>query len=522
MPDLELVVILEPAKIESVETESTVEDGKDSTCSRIELMRSYAAGSAEHKGLEAALAQMQQELPFEVSCIVNGLPIRTGRFAKQPIPSDLARYLCTYHEAHETTVANAINGALSAEAEWESMPWNDRAAIFMRAAELVSGKYRYKLVAATMLGQGENTWQAELPQRCLSDFFRFGVKYVEKLYAQQPPKNSAGSWNRIEYRALEGFILTVSPFKFTAIGGNLPGGMSNYSIIIFYVLSESSLKLVGNTVVWKPSPAATYSNYSIYQILAEAGVPSTFQFTGSTFVFKKLWKDVAAYLDKYRGYLRMRQEGKNFYVIHKSAEIRDAVLQFIRGGFEYQGAHIISAPVRGCEDQSRATIRLQQLYGTHNAAHWSLNNTTEVDQLLIKGLHPEGQGHGGEVLIGGIGKANRLQPTVILIKDPESTAMKEEIPSPVITVYVHNDAGYEKTLELIDNTSPYLLTGSIFAADRKALLTATNKLRNAAGNVYYNENAPARSWVNNPLEEHERVGPMTKLGASASSFRREA
>ncbi|KAJ2978162.1 hypothetical protein NUW54_g11324 [Trametes sanguinea] len=224
-----------------------------------EPMRSYAPGSSERKGLVEALAQMEKELPFEVPCIVNGKEVKTGKLTKQPMPATHAKHLCTYHEADQATVASAIDGALAAKAEWEAMPWNDRAAIFLKAADLVSGKYRYKLMAATMLGQGKNAWQAEIDAAAeLSDFFRFGVKYVEELYSQQPIKNAPGSWNRVEYRPLEGFVLAVSPFNFTAIGGNLPGTPA----------------LVGNVVLWKPSPAATYSNYLVYKILEEAGLPA--------------------------------------------------------------------------------------------------------------------------------------------------------------------------------------------------------------------------------------------------------
>ncbi|KAG6886578.1 hypothetical protein C0992_003299, partial [Termitomyces sp. T32_za158] len=189
-----------------------------------EPMRTYAPGSTERKALEAALRQMEQELPFEVPCIVNGKEVKTGKINKQPIPHDHARHLCMYHEADETTIANAIKGALAAKAEWESMPWNDRAAIFLKAADLASGKYRYRLLAATILGQGKNAWQAEIDAAAeFSDFLRFGVKFVDELYSQQPSKNAPGVWNRVEYRALEGFVLAVSPFNFTAIGGNLPG-----------------------------------------------------------------------------------------------------------------------------------------------------------------------------------------------------------------------------------------------------------------------------------------------------------
>ncbi|KAG1752491.1 Aldehyde/histidinol dehydrogenase [Suillus paluster] len=507
-----------------------------------EPMRSYATGSAERKGLEAALAQMQQELPFEVPCIVNGKPIRTGKLAKQPIPSDHARHLCTYHEADETTVASAIDGALSAKAEWEAMPWNDRAAIFLRAAELVSGKYRYKLVAATMLGQGKNAWQAEIDAAAeLSDFFRFGVKYVEELYAQQPPKNTAGSWNRVEYRALEGFVLAVSPFNFTAIGGNLPGAPA----------------LVGNTVVWKPSPAATYSNYLVYQILAEAGVPpgviqfvpgpppevvaqaishpsfAALHFTGSTFVFKKLWRDIAANLDKYKGYPRIVGEtgGKNFHVIHKSAEVRNAVLQTIRGGFEYQGQKCsalsrlyVSSSLwsSGFKDMLLSEVAKIRVGPPSDFSNFMGPVIGRPAYDKIMGCIQKAKDAGGEVLIGGVGDDSKgyfVQPTIILTKDPQSVTMCEEIFGPVITVYVYDDADYEKTLELIDNTSPYALTGAIFAGDRKALIVATNKLRNAAGNVYYNEKCTGAVVGQQPFGGARASGTNDKAGSISIFYR---
>ncbi|KAG8926181.1 1-pyrroline-5-carboxylate dehydrogenase [Tulasnella sp. 418] len=313
-----------------------------------EPMRHYAPGSPDRKGLQEAIAAMRKELPFEVPIVIDGKEVKTGQLAKQLIPSDHKQHLCTYHEATPEVVSQAIEGALKAKANWEAMAWHDRASIFLKAADLVSGKYRYKLMAATILGQGKNAWQAEIDAAAeLADFLRFGVKYVEELYSQQPPKNAPGIWNRVEYRALEGFVLAVSPFNFTAIGGNLPGAPA----------------LVGNVVVWKPSPAATYSNYLIHQIFTEAGMPpgviqfvpgpppevvaqaishpefAALHFTGSTFVFKKLWKDIAANLDKYRGYPRIVGEtgGKNFHLIHPSADVTNAVTQSVRAAFEYQG-----------------------------------------------------------------------------------------------------------------------------------------------------------------------------------------
>ncbi|KAH9030126.1 delta-1-pyrroline-5-carboxylate dehydrogenase [Lactarius pseudohatsudake] len=464
-----------------------------------EPMNTYAPGSPERAALQAAIAQMEQELPFEVPIIVNGERVKTGKLAKQLIPSDHARHLCTYHEADEATVARAIDGALAAKAAWEALPWGDRAAIFLKAADLISKKYRYKLLAATILGQGKNAWQAEIDAAAEA-----------KLYSQQPPKNSGGTWNRVEYRPLEGFVLAVSPFNFTAIGGNLPGTPA----------------LVGNVVVWKPSPAATYSNYLVHQILTEAGVPpgviqfvpgpppevvaqaiahrdfAALHFTGSTFVFKKLWKDIAANVDKYKGYPRIVGEtgGKNFHVIHKSAEIRNAVLQSVRGAFEYQG--------QKCSALSRLYVSASLWKGgfkdsfLEEIAKIKVGPPQDFSNFLgpvigkpafdkTTGYIQKAKEAGGEILIGGSADDSKgyfVQPTVILTKDPRSITMREEIFGPVVTVYVYEDEDFDKTLDLIDTTSEYALTGGIFASERQALIQATNKLRHAAGNVYYNEN----------------------------------
>ncbi|KAF5388284.1 hypothetical protein D9615_000828 [Tricholomella constricta] len=514
-----------------------------------EPMRSYAPGSVERKALEAALTQMEHELPFEVPCIVNGKEVKTGKIAKQPMPHDHARHLCAYHEADKATVASAIEGSLAAKAEWESMPWNDRAAIFLKAADLVAGKYRYKLMAATILGQGKNAWQAEIDAAAeLADFLRFGVKFVEELYTQQPSKNAPGAWNRVEYRALEGFVLAVSPFNFTAIGGNLPGTPA----------------LVGNVVVWKPSPAATYSNYIIHQIFTEAGVPpgviqftpgppaevvaqainnpnfAALHFTGSTFIFKKLWKDISVNLDVYKGYPRIVGEtgGKNFHLVHKSAEIRNAVIQTVRGAFEYQGMWFYFSPPK-CSALSRLYV---------STSVW---NAGFKDQLLseiakikvgtpldfgnfmgpvigrpaydkITGYIEKAKAAGGEVLIGGTGDDSKgyfIQPTVILSKDPKSVTLVEEIFGPVITVFLYEDENYEQTLDIIDSTTDYALTGAIFAAERKALLTATNRLRNAAGNVYYNEKCTGAVVGQQPFGGARASGTNDKAGSISIFYR---
>ncbi|THG96399.1 hypothetical protein EW026_g5429 [Hermanssonia centrifuga] len=507
-----------------------------------EPMRSYAPGSPERKALEQAIAQLEQELPFEVPCIVNGKPVKTGKLAKQTIPSDHAKHLCTYHEADQATVASAIEGALAAKADWESMPWSDRAAIFLKAADLVSGKYRYKLIAATMLGQGKNAWQAEIDAAAeLTDFLRFGVKYVEELYSIQPPRNTPGSWNRTEYRALEGFVFAVSPFNFTAIGGNLVGTPA----------------LVGNTVVWKPSPAATYSNYIVYKIFEEAGVPpgviqfipgppaevvaqviahpsfAALHFTGSTFVFKKLWKDIATNVDVYKSYPRLVGEtgGKNFHLIHQSAELKNAVMQTVRGAFEYQGqkcsalsrVYVASSLWKnGFKDQLLTEVAKLKVGPPQEFTNFIGPVIGKPAFDKITSYITKAKDAGGEVLIGGSADGSKgyfIQPTVILTKDPKSVTMVDEIFGPVLTVYVYEDADFEKIPELVDSTTGYALTGSIFSQDRKALLFATNKLRNAAGNVYYNEKCTGAVVGQQPFGGARASGTNDKAGSMSIFYR---
>ncbi|KAG8718998.1 1-pyrroline-5-carboxylate dehydrogenase [Ceratobasidium sp. 395] len=507
-----------------------------------EPMRSYTPGSAERAGLEAALAKMQKELPFEVPLVINGKPVKTGRLSKQPLPHDHANHLCTYHEAGPSEVEAAIQGAVAARNEWESLPWPDRAAIFLRAAELVSGKYRYELMAATMLGQGKNAWQAEIDAAAeLADFLRFGVKFVEELYSQQPSKNAPGVWNRVEYRGLEGFVLAVSPFNFTAIGGNL----------------SAAPALVGNVIVWKPSPAATYSNYIIHKIFTEAGVPpgviqfvpgppadvvqqaiahpefAALHFTGSTHVFKQLWKDVASNMDKYRGYPRIVGEtgGKNFHLVHPSADIGSVVQQSIRAAFEYQG--------QKCSALSRLYVPSSLWNGglkdklLQDVGKISVGPATDPKNFIgpvigkpafdkITGYFQKAKDAGGEILVGGTADGSKgyfVQPTVILTKDPKSVTMVEEIFGPVLTVYVYEDGKFDETCKLIDSTTTYALTGSIFSNDRAALIRATNLLRHAAGNVYYNEKCTGAVVGQQPFGGARASGTNDKAGSISIFYR---
>lgn len=507
-----------------------------------EPFRHYAPGSHERQALESALNEMKKSLPFQVPIIINGKPVKTGKLAKQIVPSDHATTLAEYHEADEATVKAAIDGALAAKGKWETMPWNDRAAIFLKAADLVSGKYRYKLLAATMLGQGKNAWQAEIDAAAeLADFFRFGVKFVEQLYSQQPDQNSPGSWNRVEYRPLEGFVLAVSPFNFTAIGGNLPGVPA----------------LVGNVVVWKPSPAATYSNYIVHQILTEAGVPpgviqfvpgpppevvqqairhpsfAALHFTGSTHVFKQLWKDIAANLDTYKGYPRIVGEtgGKNWHLIHSSADIRNAATQSIRGAFEYQGQKCsalsrlyVSSSVwnNGFKELLLSETKKIKVGDPTVFLHFNgpVIGRPAFDKIV--GYIEKGKKAGATVLAGGTwddSKGYFIQPTILEYKDPKAITFQEEVFGPVLSVYVYDDNKWDETLTLIDTTSIYGLTGAIFSTDRAALLEATNRLRNAAGNIYYNEKCTGAVVGQQPFGGARASGTNDKAGSISIFYR---
>ncbi|KAF8748558.1 Delta-1-pyrroline-5-carboxylate dehydrogenase [Rhizoctonia solani] len=490
-----------------------------------EPMHSYAPGSSQRAGLEAALAQMQKDLPFEVPCIINGKEVKTGRIAKQLMPHDHANHLCTYHEAGPAEVEEAIKGP--------KCP----------AAELASGKYRYQLMAATMLGQGKNAWQAEIDAAAeLTDFLRFGVKFVEELYQQQPAKNSPGVWNRVEYRGLEGFVLAVSPFNFTAIGGNL----------------SAAPALVGNVIVWKPSPAATYSNYIVHKIFTEAGVPpgviqfvpvhqqmlfsrsaiahpdfAALHFTGSTHVFKQLWKDIASNMDKYKGYPRIVGEtgGKNFHSF--------TLLLMSIAWSNNLSARLSSTKAKSAPLCLVYTSRL--LFGmvasrisySMEIGKISVGPPTDPKNFVgpvigkpafekITSYIQKAKDAGGEILIGGSGDSSKgyfVQPTVILTKDPKSVTMVEEIFGPVLTIYVYDDEEFDETCKLIDSTTTYALTGSIFSNDRAALIRATNLLRHAAGNMYYNEKCTGAVVGQQPFGGARASGTNDKAGSISIFYR---
>jgi 1-pyrroline-5-carboxylate dehydrogenase len=403
---------------------------------------------------------------------------------------------------------------LAAKPAWETLPFADRAAVFLKAADLISTKYRYEIMAATMLGQGKNAWQAEIDAAAeLCDFFRFNVKFAEELYHQQPPLNSSGVWNRLEYRPLEGFVYAISPFNFTAIGGNLPGAPA----------------LMGNVVLWKPSPSAVASNYLVHQILLEAGLPpgviqfvpgdavevtntvldhplfASLHYTGSTAVFRRLYGQIAQGVagGKYKGYPRIVGEtgGKNFHLIHRSADVSNAVNNTVRGAFEFQG--------QKCSACSRAYVPASMW------ADFRSLMVSEVQKLKIgppeelsnfigpviheasfkklsKVIEDAENDDGLELVVGGKvdnSKGFFVHPTIYKAKSTSHPNMSTEFFGPILTIYVYDDStasAFEDICKTVDQTSDYGLTGAVFAQDREAIRYAEEALRNSAGNFYIN------------------------------------
>jgi len=487
---------------------------------------------------------MRKKMPFDVPVVLGGKPVKTPQTRKQYNPASHASEVAIYHMASTNDVNKAIESALAAKPAWESLPFADRAAIFLKAADLVSGKYRYDLIATTILGQGKNAWQAEIDAAAeLADFFRFNVKYAEELYAQQPPHNSPGVWNRVEYRPLEGFVYAVSPFNFTAIAGNLPGAPA----------------LLGNVVVWKPSDYAIASNWLVYNILLEAGLPknviqfvpgdaqevtdavlkhdkfAALHFTGSTAVFRKLYGAIGAGVaeGRYRSYPRIVGEtgGKNYHLIHESADVENAVVNTIRGAFEYQG--------QKCSATSRVYVpsslwakfkdslveEAKALRQGDPCDHGNFLGPVihEASFKKLSGVIDSAKDDRElELLVGGTydgSKGYFIHPTVYQSMNPEHHLLSTELFGPILTVYVYdNQTGdpvkaFADACDLVDSTSAYGLTGSIFATDRAAIRYAEDRLRDAAGNFYINCKSTGAVVGQQPFGGGRASGTNDKAGS---------
>ncbi|KAI8620795.1 delta-1-pyrroline-5-carboxylate dehydrogenase [Chytriomyces sp. MP71] len=509
-----------------------------------EPMYNYAPGSTERANLQRALAEMRGQMPFEVPCIVNGEKIFTKATQKQPLPFEHKSTLASFHNADKNLIEKAIEGALKAKPAWEAMPYNDRAAIFLKAADLLANKYRYKVMAATMLGQGKNAWQAEIDAAAeLADFWRFNTQYATDIYSQQPTRNAPLTWNRMEYRALEGFVVAYSPFNFTAIGGNLVGAPA----------------LMGNVCIWKPSPTGIYSSYLVYEILKEAGLPdgviqfvpgdaevvteatfghpdfAGFHFTGSTHVFKHLWKKIGNNIETYKSYPRIVGEtgGKNMHFLHRSADAKHAALQTVRSAFEYNG--------QKCSACSRVYVpdNLWEEYKTELIAQTKAIKQGPVDDFTnfmssvinkqsfdkIKGYLTDiasGKTPNSSILVGGKCDDSvgfNIEPTVVLATEPKAKTMVDELFGPVVTVYVYPADKYEEYLDLADKTSAYALTCGLFAQDRQAVIVGSNKLRNAAGNFYINDKSTGAVVGQQAFGGGRASGTNDKAGSALNLLR---
>ncbi len=505
-----------------------------------EPVLSYAPGSKEKSALEAALKEARSK-QVEVPMYIGGRTVHSDKKIRLSSPHDHGHVLGYASEGSREHVQQAIDAALAARGAWAALPWSERAAVFLKAADLLAGPYRWKMNAATMLGQSKNAFQAEIDSACeLIDFLRFNAAFYEEIMLEQPV-SSPGVWNKMEYRPLEGFVFALTPFNFTAIAGNLP----------------ASAALMGNVVVWKPSNTQIYSANVIMEIFREAGLPDgvinlvyvdgptagevIFQhpdfagihFTGSTGVFQNIWKTIGQNIHLYRSYPRIVGEtgGKDFVVAHKSADARAVAVGLVRGAFEYQGQKCSAASrayipsnlweeVKTCMLQDLATIKVGPTEDFSNFVNAVIDEKA-FDK--ITGYITRAQAHeDAEVIAGGKfdkSKGYFIDPTVILTTDPLYESMQEEIFGPVLTVYVYDENKWEETLKLVDSTSPYALTGAVFARDRYAVHQATQLLENSAGNFYVNDKPTGAVVGQQPFGGARASGTNDKAGSKLNLLR---
>jgi 1-pyrroline-5-carboxylate dehydrogenase len=499
---------------------------------------SYLPGSRERAELKARLAQMAGE-KIEVPIVIGGCDIRTGHLEHAVMPHDHRHVLADWHAAEPQHVQQAIEAAINAHREWSQWSWEDRAAVFLRAAELLTTTWRSTLNAATMLGQSKVVIQAEIDSASeMIDFWRFNPYYAQELLAEQP-SSPHSMWNQMEYRPLEGFIYAVTPFNFTSIAGNLP----------------TAPALMGNTVVWKPASSAMLSAYYILRLLEAAGLPpgvinfvpgdavrisntlldspelGGIHFTGSTTVFNGMWKKAGENAGRYRSYPRLVGEtgGKDFIVAHPSADVQELAVAIARGGFEYQGQKC-SAPSRVYvpaslwpEVRDRVVAMMQDMkMGDVRDFRTFLGAVIDRKAFTKIGGYIEDARRNATLVQGGsvndeIGYF--VEPTLIETKDPGYRSMREEIFGPVVTAYVYPDAKWAETLELVDTTSPYALTGAVFAKDRAAVRQASSVLRNAAGNFYINDKPTGAVVGQQPFGGGRASGTNDKAGSKLNLVR---
>jgi len=507
---------------------------------RNEPVLGYAPGSAERKELKAALKVMAGE-QIEIPLLIGGREVRTGNTATAVIPHDHGHVLATYHLAGEAEVRQAVNAALEAQREWARWPWEDRLAVFLRAADLLATSWRPVMNAATMLGQSKTAYQAEIDAACeMIDFFRFNAAFAQKIYAEQP-ESLPGTWNRLDHRPLEGFVYAVTPFNFTSIAGNLP----------------SAPAMLGNVVVWKPAATAIYSGWYIMRLLMEAGLPpgvinfvpgdpvatsgvllnhrdlAGIHFTGSTSVFQSIWKTVGDNIAMYRGYPRLVGEtgGKDFIAAHASADPAALATAIVRGGFEYQGqkcsaASRIYVPESIWPGVKELTLGMMEKIRMGDPADFRNFMGAVIDRKAfdkISGYIKHAQeADGVEILSGGgfdDAKGYFIEPTLVQVRDSAYRLMCEEVFGPVVSLHVYPDAKWAETLEIIDRTTPYALTGAVFANDRAALVEADRALRFAAGNYYINDKPTGAVVGQQPFGGARASGTNDKAGSILNMVR---
>jgi 1-pyrroline-5-carboxylate dehydrogenase len=505
-----------------------------------EPVLNYAPGSAERAALKAALEAGRAQ-QIDIPMYIGGEEVRTGKTLEVRPPHDHQHVLATYHEGDASHVHAAIDAALAAKEQWETMPWEQRAAIFLKAADLLAGPYRAKINAATMLGQSKNAYQAEIDAACeFIDFLRYNVHFMTQIYAEQP-QSAKGVWNRLEQRPLEGFVFAITPFNFTAIAGNLCAAPA----------------LMGNVVVWKPAPTQIYAANVIMQVFIEAGLPAGvinmisvdgpvsgdiifshpqfagLHFTGSTHVFQHLWKIIGNNINNYKSYPRIVGEtgGKDFVLAHPSANAEVVSVALLRGAFEYQGqkcsaasrAYIPASLWPAVKENLQRDLAGIKVGPVENFENFVNAVITEASfDKLAKYIDEAKANPEVEIIAGGSYDKSVgyfVYPTVIQVQDPYYVTMCEELFGPVLTVYVYEDEQFEEVMNIIDNTSPYALTGSIISQDRYAIAQATYRLRNAAGNFYVNDKPTGAVVGQQPFGGARGSGTNDKAGSMLNLLR---
>ena len=506
-----------------------------------EPVQSYAPGSAEREEVLKTYRDLYNQVALDVPMFIGEEEVRTAKKMPMTPPHDHQHVLGHYNYGDATHVTAAIEAALAARSSWSALPWHERAAVFLKAADLLAGPYRAKINAATMLAQSKNIYQAEIDAACeFIDFLRFNAYFLQEIQAVQP-ESAEGIWNRMEYRGLEGFVFAITPFNFTAIAGNLCAAPA----------------LMGNTIVWKPADSQVYSAHVIMEVFREAGLPdgvinmvtcdgpeagevvfkhpdlAGLHFTGSTGVFRHVWKEIGNNIERYRNYPRIVGEtgGKDFVLAHASANVDEVVTGLIRGAFEFQGqkcsaasrAYIPKSMWKELEPKLVAYVKELSMGSPEDFKNFI---TAVIDERAFDKIEAyiEGakQNPDAEILVGGHCDKSCgyfVSPTVVHSKTPDSTTMVEEIFGPVLTVFVYEDSDFEATMDLVDSTSEYALTGAIFARDRMVIDRATKRLEHSAGNFYVNDKPTGAAVGQQPFGGARGSGTNDKAGSVLNLWR---